>query len=119
MEIIAHQLNSLNIAEIVSSQILINNLADSLDILGNIYYQGYDGMILQKDNFDPEFFNLSNGLAGEILQKFSTYKLRLVIVGDFSTLQGKSIRSFITESNERKHINFVATIQEALQLFEN
>ena len=34
--------------------------------------------------FDGAFFNLRTGLAGEIMQKFVNYHLRLVIIGDLS-----------------------------------
>ena len=62
----------------------------------------------------PAFFELKNGMAGEILQKFSNYRVRLAIVGDFSRYTSKSINDFILESNKTGHINFVPTVTEAL-----
>jgi hypothetical protein len=53
-------------------------------------------------------------MAGEILQKFSNYRMRLAIVGDFSEYKSKSLRDFIRESNRTGTINFVGTIDEAL-----
>ena len=53
-------------------------------------------------------------MAGEILQKFSNYRMRLVIVGDFSALESKSLRDFIYESNKGKLVGFVSTAEEAL-----
>jgi hypothetical protein len=55
-------------------------------------------------------------MAGEILQKFSNYRIKLAIVGDFSKYTKKSIRDFIRESNNTGHINFVGTLDEALAL---
>lgn len=55
-------------------------------------------------------------MAGEILQKFSNYRVRLAIVGDFTSYSGKSIRDFIYESNKKGQINFVSTTEEALNV---
>jgi len=62
---------------------------------------------------NPDFFDLKTGFAGEILQKFSNYKVKLAIIGDFSSFTSKSLRDFILESNKHGHINFVSTIDEA------
>ena len=41
-------------------------------------------------------------MAGEILQKFSNYRVRLAIVGDFTPYSSKSIKDFIYESNKKR-----------------
>jgi hypothetical protein len=58
---------------------------------------------------------LKSGIAGEILQKFSTYNFRLAIVGTFSEVQSKSLRDFIYESNKYGRINFVGSHDEAFE----
>lgn len=105
----------MQLAEVISDQLIIQQAADALDLLGNVYYQGFDSLILHKKNIIPNFFDLKNGLAGEILQKFSNYRMRLAIVGDFSDYTHKSIKDFILESNQSGHINFVSTLEEALE----
>lgn len=114
MNIIAHQINTTNIAEVISENLLINNAEAGLELLGNIYYQGFDQLILHSNNITPAFFDLKNGIAGEILQKFSNYKVRLAIVGDFSNYTSQSIKDFMYESNKAGHINFVGSLEEAL-----
>jgi hypothetical protein len=113
-EIISHTSKGMQLAEVISDQLIIQRTADALDLLGNVYYQGFDSLILYKKNIIPDFFDLKNGLAGEILQKFSNYRMRLAIVGDFSNYTNKSIKDFILESNQSGHINFVSTLEEAL-----
>jgi len=39
---------------------------------------------LNKSAICDDFFDLSTGLAGEILQKFVNYHVKIAIVGDFS-----------------------------------
>jgi Domain of unknown function (DUF4180) len=114
MEIKTHQIDKVNIAEVISEDIIIANFQDGLDLLGDLYFQGFDKIILQEKNITPDFFDLKTGIAGEILQKFSNYRVSLAIVGDFSKYQSKSINDFIYESNKLGQINFVETISEAL-----
>ncbi|MGN7757198.1 DUF4180 domain-containing protein [Chryseobacterium sp. 22532] len=119
MEIIAHSVNEIKIAEIVSADIIIRSAQDGLDLLGNIYYQGFDKLIIYEKNLTPEFFDLKTKIAGDILQKFSNYRMSLAIVGDFEKYQSKSIRDFIFESNKTKHINFTETLENALERLGN
>jgi hypothetical protein len=105
--------NGVSIAEIHSDEQIINSLDDALDLIGNCGYQGADGILLQEHQLLPEFFDLKTGIAGEILQKFSTYRLRLAVVGDFSKYTSKSLKDFIFESNKGKHVNFAGTTEEA------
>ena len=57
---------------------------------------------------------IRTGMAGEILQKFSTYQVQLAIVGDFSEIISKSLKDFIYESNKMGRINFLPGREEAL-----
>jgi hypothetical protein len=113
MKIEIHQLNNTSIAEVISDTILIKNPQDGLDLLADVYYQDIDKMILYEKNITPDFFSLKTGIAGEMLQKFSNYRVRLAIVGDFSNYSGKSITDFIFESNKMGQINFVSSLNEA------
>ncbi len=114
LEIKKHQFDDIAIAEIQSDGNLIKTASEGLNLLGNVYYQGFDGMILYEKNLPDNFFDLKTGLAGEVLQKFSNYRMRLVIVGDFSNLRSQSLKDFIRESNGGSQVNFVETLQEAL-----
>lgn len=114
MEIITHEIGRLKIAEVNSDIIIINNETDGLDLLGNLYYQGFDSVIIHQQNLTSSFFDLKNGMAGEILQKFSNYRMRLAIVGEFLGFNSKSLNDFIFESNKGKQINFVNSVEEAI-----
>ncbi|HYG37506.1 MAG TPA: DUF4180 domain-containing protein [Cytophagales bacterium] len=114
MNIETHTINDIKIAEISADEIIIKSTEDGLDLLGNIYYQGFDRIIVHQKNITPDFFYLKNGMAGEILQKFSNYRVRLAIIGDFAQHTGKSIQDFIFESNKIGHVNFVSSLSEAL-----
>ena len=114
MTIETHQLNDSRIAEVISDDPVIKTAEDGLDLLGNLYYQDFDSIIIHEKNIIPDFFDLKTGIAGEILQKFSNYRMRLAIVGDFSHYTGKSINDFMFESNKAGQINFVKSSADAL-----
>lgn len=114
MHIETHEIANTKIAEIISDEILIQNPEQGLQLMVDLYYQDFDKIIIRAKNITPAFFDLKTGLAGEILQKFSTYKVRLVIIGDFSTYPGKSLKDFIYESNKGRQVNFLESLEQAL-----
>lgn len=111
MEIKKHR----DIAEVLSDKLMIQTTSDALDVMGDVYYNGFDKMVLHQKNLAPAFFDLKTGIAGDILQKFSNYRVRLAIVGDFSRVEKESLRDFIYESNQGRLVNFVATLEDALK----
>ncbi len=119
MEIVTHEINDIRIAEVTSDAIILKKPEDGVDLLGNLYYQGFDKIVINEKNITPVFFDLKNGMAGEVLQKFSNYRVRLAIVGDFSKYLGKSLHDFIYESNKGRHVNFVASLAEALRILSS
>jgi len=57
---------------------------------------------------------LTTKLAGEILQKFINYDVKLAIVGDFSVYTSKSLKAFIYECNKGKDIFFLSDENQAI-----
>ena len=104
---------STQIAHIISDDIIMHTAEEGAELLMNCLYQGADSLILHEHNLPAAFFDLKTKLAGDILQKFSTYQGRLAIVGDFSKYESQSLRDFIYESNKGRRINFVGSLGEA------
>jgi hypothetical protein len=107
--------NGTCIAVLKSDKVEITDSQDALDIMANCSYQGAGMIIIHEKNVVSDFFDLKTGIAGEILQKFSTYNVKLAIVGDFSNYTGKSLKDFIYESNKTGRINFVNDINQAIE----
>lgn len=114
MEIKTHNIDNTKVAEIITDKVILRSTEDGLDLLGNLYYQGFDKIIIHKKNITPEFFDLKTKIAGEILQKFAQYQMPLIIVGDFSKYKSKSLNDFIFESNKSKQINFIEDLSNIL-----
>ncbi|MDP4224059.1 MAG: DUF4180 domain-containing protein [Bacteroidota bacterium] len=106
--------NNRIIAEVMPDSGLISGPDDILDLIVEARSNGSDFLILHKENLHYDFFDLKTGVAGEILQKFSNYRMKLAIIGDFSAYTSKSLLAFISESNRGGVIRFVASLNEVL-----
>ena len=115
MEIKIHTIDNRKIAEIISDDIVLQTVEDAVDLIGNMSYQGFDKLIIHEENIIPDFFELKNKIAGNILQKFSQYSMPLAIIGDFEKYESKSLNDFIFESNKGSQINFVTTVEDGLK----
>ncbi len=103
------------VAIIQSDVPLITDTQSALDLIATVQYEtGCDCIAIPKSAVAEKFFILSSGLAGEVLQKFVTYHVKVAIIGDFSRYTSKPLRDFIYESNKGRHIFFVGTEEEAI-----
>lgn len=95
---------------------LISTPQEAVELIASARYEtGCQALILPKAALHEDFFRLPTGLAGEVLQKFVNYDMKLAIVGDFSHYTSKPLRDFIRESNRGKTVFFVSTEAEALE----
>ena len=110
----SYTLHGLHILEYASGAPCLHDLKEAVDAIGTAISQSASLLVVPMENLDPQFFNLRTGMAGEIIQKFVTYRLRLAIVGDFSELTEESapLRDFIYEANQGESVWFVSTIEE-------
>ena len=104
------------IAVIKAEGLLITDTQSALDLIATVRYEiGCDRIALYKGNISEDFFILSTGVAGEILQKFINYKAKLAIIGDFSKYSSKPLHDFIYESNRGGSIFFVGDQEDAVR----
>ena len=115
MHIITHTVATGLVAEFVTQDIIINTIEEGINLVGTLYYQGFEGAIIHRDTITPYFFDLKTKIAGEILQKFSNYRIRLAIVGNFESYTSNSLKNFIYECNKGRQVNFVASVPLALE----
>ncbi|MFG3603309.1 DUF4180 domain-containing protein [Micromonospora chersina] len=80
----------------------------ALDLIGAAF-GGAEVVAMPAGRLDPSFFSLGTRFAGEVMQKFVNYRLRLVVVGDISAHLAESgaLRALVAESNRHDHIWFV------------
>ncbi len=104
------------IAIVESGEKLITDVQSALDLIATVQYEsGSKRIVLDKSAVADEFFILSSGLAGEVLQKFINYRTKLAVVGDFSQYTSKPLHDFIYESNNGRDVFFVGTREDAME----
>lgn len=106
-----------DIAIVNSNEVIIKDVQSAIDFIMTIKYETNCSKIaLNKRAIIEDFFILSKGLAGEILQKFINYQIKFAIIGDYSKYTSKPLKDFIYESNKGKDIFFVASEDEAIKM---
>ncbi len=116
MTITCQKENGIDIALVSGEEKLLVDVQSALDLVITIKHEtGANRIVIDKRVIAEEFFILSTGLAGEILQKFINYHVKAAIWGDYSRYTSKPLKDFIYESNHGKDFFFVATEQEAIQ----
>ncbi len=104
-------------ALVQSDGLAIVDSQSALDVLMTAKYEaGTKNIVIDKALIAEEFFVLSSGLAGEILQKYINYGGRVAIYGDFSHYTSKPLKDFIYESNQGRDVFFAATLEEAVSM---
>lgn len=102
-------------AVVESNEPIITNAQSALDLLMDVKYDvGTKNIVIAKNMVHGDFFILSTGIAGEILQKYINYGGRIAIYGDFSSYTSKSLKDFMYESNKGTNVFFVRTRDEAI-----
>ena len=106
-----------DIVIVKSNEIIVKDTQSAIDFIINVKYEtNINKIALNKDAIIEDFFILSKGIAGEILQKFINYQTKFARYGDYSKYTSKPLKDFIYESNNRKDIFFVENEDEAIKM---
>ncbi|WNF31006.1 DUF4180 domain-containing protein [Streptomyces sp. C11-1] len=87
----------------------IATVQDALDQLIGMAFQGAEVVAVPAARLDDRFFDLSTGFAGDMLQKFSAYRLRLVVLGDIGHHLSASaaLPDLVREANRGRDVWFL------------
>jgi hypothetical protein len=120
MDVRIDQIEASQIAIVNSAEILIATTQDAIDLMATVrHLYGCNKMIINKAVIAEGFFDLKTGIAGDILQKYTNYNMKLALIGDFSVYQSKSLTDFIRESNKGNQILFLPTVEMAIDKLHN
>lgn len=115
MELVKIEKNGKSCAVVRSDGLVITDTQSALDLLMSAKYDaGTKNIAIDKRLVADDFFVLSTGLAGAILQKIINYGGRIAIYGDYSRYTSKPLRDFMYESNKGRDVFFVCTEEEAV-----
>ena len=103
------------VAVVKSNDVLITDVQSAIDLIMSVKYQtSSDKIALNKEAITEDFFILSTGLAGEILQKFVTNRVKFSVYGDYSKYTSKPLKDFIYESNKGNSVFFSEDEEDAV-----
>jgi Domain of unknown function (DUF4180) len=105
--------NDSTILEAARLGIRISSMSDISDLIGATY--GADGLILTESDLEPEFFDLSTGLAGELFQKLTNYQLRTALVILEPAAHGVRFAELAFEHRTHNLIRFCSSETQALE----
>jgi hypothetical protein len=94
------------------SGIFIESAQDVLSALEACF--GTAGLVLAERDLGPKFFDLRSGLAGELFQKFTNYRLRVAVVLPDPKAQGERFSELAHEHTSHQLIRFVGSTDEAV-----
>ncbi len=82
---------------------------DTVDLMGEARGCGANFIVIPIERLGDDFFRLETRIAGEVIQRFAMYRVRVAILGDISrhVAESKSLRDFVYESNRGNQCWFV------------
>ena len=92
---------------------------DPAQIFTDCIENGAASLLLDRPALPAEFFDLSTGLAGELLHKLSVYHMRMAAVIPDLMDHSVNFQAFASEANRGKQFRFFPTRQEAIDWLES
>ncbi|ENZ81502.1 MULTISPECIES: DUF4180 domain-containing protein [Caulobacter] len=79
------------------------------DLLGEAWGAEAELVVVPVERLANGFLDLSTRIAGEVIQKFTNYRMRLAFVGDIAARveASRSLRDFVYESNKGGQVWFL------------
>ena len=99
------------IVDLTAADFRLNRPADVLELVGS----GTDRAVIHEQQINPEFFDLSTGFAGEVVQKCQNYGMRMAVVLEPGKARSTHFQQFAGESNRQNRFVFVASVAEGLE----
>jgi hypothetical protein len=87
---------------------------EAVDLIGYALQEGAGLVVIPVARLDPRFFTLRTGVAGEVVGKFASYRIRLAIVGDIGPHVERSptLRALVNESNRGGQLWFIDDVAD-------
>ncbi len=110
----SYELHGTTILECDPEGAPLRNDRDAADLLNQAFNCGARVIAIPTTRLSEDFFRLKTRIAGEIVQKFVSYRRRLAIVGDIARHESDStaFRDFVIEANRGDQIWFVENFEE-------
>jgi hypothetical protein len=90
---------------------------DANTFLSDTWAQDATLAVIPVSRLGDDFLDLKTRIAGEVIQKFVNYQIRLAILGDISAWAdtSKPLRDFVYETNRGRSLWFIRDLAELEQ----
>ncbi len=111
---IVYQLRGQRVAEVSPRGAALESERDATELIGEALGAAANIVVVPVERLSGEFFRLSTRKAGHFIQKFTNYRMRLVISGNISghVAQSEALADFVRESNRGRSVWFVTDPNE-------
>jgi hypothetical protein len=99
-------------------EVQVTSAFDPTDIVRSCGESGADSLLFDESSLPAEFYDLSSGLAGELLHRLSIYHLRMAAVVPDPTIHSAQFQAFTSEANKGDQFRFFSTRQDAINWLE-
>jgi hypothetical protein len=105
-----YELHGVRVLECAAEGKQLRSERDAVDLVGVAWQHKASFIVIPVARLADDFFQLKTRIAGEMIHKLSTYKLRVAIVGDISRHleESSALRDFVYETNRGNQVWFVA-----------
>jgi len=109
------KVKDVDIAVIRLNELIIKDVLTAIDIMISIKdFHNINRVVIKKKAVTEDFFDMSTGLAREILHQLSIRQKRLAILGDFSVYKNDAFDDFVNECNQGDTIFFAEDEESAI-----
>ncbi len=104
-----YEISGVRVFECAAEGAPLKTGGDAIEIISAARSENASFVAIPAARLSEDFFRLKSGVAGEFVQKFVTYGVRLVVIGDVSRYVESSaaFRDFVFEANKGPHLWFV------------
>ncbi len=93
------QKNSIAYLECLPGAVCLGSEREALDLVAACMENGTNRLLLHASNLADDFYHLRTGLAGQILQKFSQYRIQSAAVLTPELVNQGRFREMVLEAN--------------------
>jgi hypothetical protein len=88
---------------------------DPMAVIAASIESGERSLLLDDGALPPEFFDLSTGVAGALVQKLTQYEIRMAGVVPDPSAHSKSFQDFAREANKGRWFRFFPSREQAVE----
>jgi hypothetical protein len=87
---------------------------DALNVFTACIESGEHALLIDRDALPPEFFDLSTGVAGALVQRLTQYEIRMAGVVPERSIHSRPFQDFAREADRGRWFRFFADREQAV-----